>query len=320
VRPIFFIFAAVVVAACSAGPGPQCRVGADCASGACRADGTCVPLMPVDDDAGQPGSDAGTGGGDAAVPDAGEPVPPDAGAPDAGPGPTCQQNNDGTITRGEMPMAAGLHATFRIARDVSFSSAGAMQPDGRTLWDFGVALSGDSSERVDLQPISGQWFESDFPGATYSAPLPGDSDLLGVFEATGDALLLRGLVSKTDGFYRTRLTYSPPARLLSFPLSAQSSWTTSSTVTGLLNGGLWTYSERYEATVDRAGEIATPFSRFPGLRVKLVLTQTVGFAVTVTRQFLFVTECFGTVATLVSQPNEFQSEFSSAAEVRRLAP
>ncbi len=55
-------------------------------------------------------------------------------------------------------------------------------------------------------------------------------------------------------------------------------------------------------------------------RVRVKLTRTVAFTPTVTRSFLFVAECFGTVATLTSQPNESANEFSSAAEVRRLAP
>jgi hypothetical protein len=258
---------------------------------------------------------------DASVPDSGTPVMPmtDAGVFDAGIGVSCLPNHDGVITRAEVPMRAGLRGTFRIAKDVTFNSAGAMQSDGGTLWDFGVALSGDQADLVELQPLTGQWFENDFAGATYFTPLPG-SDLLGIFEVTADALLMRGIVSADDGLYQTELTYSPPAKLLQFPLGASSSWSSDSSVTGTLNGGFWTYDEKYEASVDRSGEIATPFSRFGGARVKLVLTQTVGFSVTVTRQFLFMTECFGTVASMVSQPNEFQSEFSSAAEVRRLAP
>jgi hypothetical protein len=64
----------------------------------------------------------------------------------------------------------------------------------------------------------------------------------------------------------------------------------------------------------------TPFSTFDVVRVKTVLTRTVGFVATVTRSQLFVTECFGTIATLTSQANELGSEYSDQAEVRRLSP
>jgi len=40
--------------------------------------------------------------------------------------------------------------------------------------------------------------------------------------------------------------------------------------------------------------------------------------VTVRRTFLFVSECFGVVAAVVSQDNELATEFTHAAELRRL--
>ena len=56
------------------------------------------------------------------------------------------------------------------------------------------------------------------------------------------------------------------------------------------------------------------------LRVSVTLTRTLGLVTTVTRSFIFVTECFGTVANMVSQSNEAGSEWTDAAEVRRLSP
>ena len=50
----------------------------------------------------------------------------------------------------------------------------------------------------------------------------------------------------------------------------------------------------------------------------MTLTRDVGVLRTTTRQFLFVAECFGTVATVISQENETEIEFSRAAELRRL--
>lgn len=48
--------------------------------------------------------------------------------------------------------------------------------------------------------------------------------------------------------------------------------------------------------------------------------RTVGAVPTVTRTYAFVTECFGTVATVVSRPNELSDEFTATSEIRRLAP
>jgi len=42
--------------------------------------------------------------------------------------------------------------------------------------------------------------------------------------------------------------------------------------------------------------------------------------ITVTRSDAFVAECFGPVATVTSQTDEQNDEFTNVAEVRRLAP
>ena len=129
-----------------------------------------------------------------------------------------------------------------------------------------------------------------------------------------------GSSSAADSTSATELTYTPPAKLLAFPMTAGTSWTTTSTVAGRLNGFTWTQTEKYDSLIDRSGQALTPFASFPVLRVKTVLTRTVGLVPTLTRSYLYVTECFGTVATINSNAGETQSEFSSAAEVRRLSP
>lgn len=314
------------------GPGPACRVGADCASGTCRTDGTCAPANDAGSGGGgsgggsaggtggSGGSSGGAGGGVAGgLGGSGGATGGGSGGAGGGTAPTCSPNNDGTVTRMEMPLGAGLHATFKIATNATFNTAGS-NADGGFTWDFTPALSGDKSTLVETQPLAGKWFENKFAGATYAVPLSSTDTLLGVFEVANDGLLLRGVVSPTDSVTATELTYSPPAKFLSFPMSAGSSWTTTSTVSGRLNGGFWTQTEKYDSTVDRAGQALTPFSAFPVLRVKTVLTRTVGFVPTVTRSYLFVTECFGTVATVTSGAGESSTEFTSAAEVRRLSP
>ena len=56
------------------------------------------------------------------------------------------------------------------------------------------------------------------------------------------------------------------------------------------------------------------------LRVAIDFTQTVGAVVTTHKTFAFVSECYGTVATITSENYETKAEFTSAAEVWRLAP
>src|SRR5207247_460866 len=134
------------VAACTSGDGRECRVGADCASGVCTADGACLRGAA-------PGSDASTpppatdGGGDDASTDAGG----DASLPG------CTPNHDYTITRDEVPIAPGLRATFRVAQNEDVSTAGTTGPTGKRIWDLSGALPSDANVLVETLPLAGKW-------------------------------------------------------------------------------------------------------------------------------------------------------------------
>jgi hypothetical protein len=301
----------VGAAGCAAGTpiGGDCVSGADCESGACNG-GVCV-----DEGAGGAGAggSAGEGGAGATTGSTGETSSAGGGSG------VCSPNGDGTVTREEVPLAAGLQAKFRVASNVMFDTAGA-DVAGTTTWDLSTMFAGDKSTLLETQPLAGQWFEPLFPGASYASRLTDSADVLGVFEITGDALLLRGVVSPTDGVTRTELAYEPPVKVLAFPLTAGAAWSTTSTVTGLLNGVYGVLYETYDAKVDARGDAITPFATFDVLRVGTSLTRTAGALVTTQRTYAFVAECFGTVAVLRSNVNELGTEFSSVAEVQRLTP
>ena len=278
-------------AGCGGGQGGVCRVDGDCAGGVCTAEGRCVAV-----------ADGGAEGDGAPAPDAGA---------------ACRPDHDGVITAAEHPAAAGLSAVFRLATDVEVDTAGEEDEDGRR-WDLAGPLEGDRDVEVELEPLAGAWFEGEFPGADYTARLGEETDLLGVFQVTGQALLLQGVVSPEDGPTATRLTYQPPVAVLRFPLEEGAAWQTESTVSGLAAGVAAFYSEEYDSEVDAAGRIDTPYGEFPVLRVSTAMTRVVGAAVISHRSFSFAAECYGTVATVRSQDHETEAEFSEAAEVRRL--
>ena len=305
--------AAVVLGACvSASNAGACKVGADCASGVCH-DGACV----VDGSTGGGGSGAAAGsGGEAGGSTTSNTT--STTTTGSGGGALCSPNGDGLIERDEVPIEAGLSAKFLATVDTTFGTAGTVVGGVRN-WDLTVPLAGDHASILETQPLAGKWFAPEFVGATYAARLSESEDLLGVFEVTDTALLLRGVVSPLDGLTKTELTYAPPVIVLAFPVSLNASWTTTSTVSGLANGIFTAYTEHYDDVVDAEGSLETPFAAFDALRVRVVLDRTVGVLTTRIRTFAFVTECFGTVATLVSQPNEFGTEFTSVAEVRRLS-
>jgi len=234
---------------------------------------------------------------------------------------TCLPNNDGTITRSEVVTGPGLRATYRISGQAPFDTSGIGLPDGGRSWDFTQMLTGDVNTLVETQPIQGKWFESTYPGASYVAPLGQGTDLIAIFSSTADGLLLMGTASPADG--ATKLTYTPPVKVLQFPMRAGDTWTTAAAVGGMASGiAIFGTIDTFTSTVDRAGEANTPYSRFPVLRVRTVMERTVmlnPFANTSFRQFQYVTECFGTIAVIRSVDKETSTEFTTAKEVRRLS-
>lgn len=315
--PYLAFAASVFLSACASTTNLECQVGADCDSGVCNADGTCAPVSTTSTDGGAAGSTTGGSGGSGAGTGAGG---GSGGTGATGGSVVCSPNNDGTILASEVPLGAGFSAKFKIGNNATFDTTGTKEPNGTRIWDFTVMLAGDHTVLAETLPIEGAWYAADFAGATYATRLSDSADLLGVFEVSSSALLLRGVVSPEDGFTATNLKYDPPVVVLQFPMKVGDTWETMSQVSGQAAGVFSIYSETYTSEVDVAGQAITPFAEFPVLRVGTDLTRVVGALVTTTRSYAFVTECFGSVATAVSQTNELGVEFTNAAEVRRLSP
>ncbi len=299
------------IVACGDEGGRQCRVGADCASGMCSAEGVCV--------GGPNGSNPGTSGGPT-NPSSDGGTSAEASTPIDAALPGCVPNKDGVITREEVPIQAGLHATYRIAKDEDVSTAGTPIANNRRAWSFTKAFASDTSVLVETMPLTGKWYAPKFSGATYAAKLREGSDLIGIFETSPGSLTLRGVASPEDGLYRTELTNEPPVSTLVFPLELGKTWNSDATVSGVANGVVAAYTEKYASQVDQAGELETPLGKFEVLRVRIVLTRTVGLLVTTVRTFAWVTECYGTIASVTSRDNETDVEFTRAVELRRIAP
>jgi hypothetical protein len=312
---------------CSAAAGGtgECSVGADCASGACQA-GRCVAATGgaggsaaagasggASGAAGQ-SSDAGTGG------TGGTSTGGSGGSAGAGGCTTaCCPNHDGVIERKEVPLMAGLSAKFMAAENVSVDTAGT-QSGGTLTWDLSGSLPGDHLALVATQSVKGTWYEKNYPGASYASKLSDTQSLLGVFQINSTSLQLMGVVSPNSGATRTQLKYSPAVTVLAFPLKMGKTWNSTSNVTGFAQGLPVNYTEKYAYKIDAEGTMKTPFADFPVLRTAVVLTRTVGLVTTTVRTYLFTTECFGTIASIVSKDNESNAEFTTAAEVQRLTP
>jgi hypothetical protein len=284
------------VLGCSGGSGTECTRDEDCDSNFCRADGTCGEAQP---DGGM-GSDS---------------MPPDMTSE------LCTPNHDDSVELAELPLRAGKMANFRIATDASFNTAGMSAGGGMRRWDLSGALANDADSEIVLASSSGAYWAADFPTATYAVPLAASSDLLGVFHVDATALTLLGVVSPTAGSLGTNVTYDPPATILKLPITPNAQWSSSSTVSGTLNGAFVNYTENYEAIVDAVGTMKTPYGEFPVLRVATDMEQLqIVTPFGGKRSFAWIAECFGSVANVTSQDFESSSEFDDPAEVRRLAP
>ena len=280
--------------ACGGSSGQTCERDDECASGFCRADGTCGPASDVD------------GGVD---------------APSDAPNGLCMPNLDGTIKLGELPHEAGRSATFRTALDGNFDTAGVADANNMRRWDLSAQQSGDADRVLGFQSPAGTWWQSKFAGASYATVLSSESDLLGVFKVDAQGIVLLGVVSPDAGNTRTELAYDPPAKILALPLTASSAWMSTSTVSGLALGVVTAYTEKYVSRVDQVGTMKTPYGEFPVQRVATDLTRTSGLATILTkRSFAWIAECFGSVANVSSQDFETDAEFTDPAEIRRLAP
>lgn len=302
----------------------SCVVGADCPSGMCGADGTCLPMEGGSSSTSEGSSSEGASSSSAQTTADSDSDSASGGADEStsgGPGSSdCMPpNGDGIIERTELFFEPGLQVDFLAAQAVTFDTAGSTI-DGETIWDMSVDFPGDHTSSGEFLSIEGQWFEPSFPGATYATRLSDSEDLLGVFQATDSALTLLGVVSPVDGLQRTELVYDPPITVLSFPLVEGKSWESDATVTGVALGVPSVYTESYENHIEASGTLRTAFGDYEVLRVGVVLTRTIGIVPTVLRSYAFVSECTGTVATVRSNDNEDSAEFTQVAELRRIDP
>lgn len=145
-----------------------------------------------------------------------------------------------------------------------------------------------------------------------------ESDLLGVYELTDDFLLLRGIVSTSGGASSTELVYNPAVKVLAFPMQSGTSFSTDTNVNGLMGGVTVNYTEHHESLVDSRGTIITPHGTLQILRIRVLMTRTIGTIVTTVRSYTFIDEDHGIVGYIKSQDNESSGEFTDFAEIWRL--
>jgi len=297
------------LASCDA-QGIGCRVDSECTGGDVCVAGQCVPDRGTSDLSGGIDTDAGP------RPDMAQPGAPDGYSPDALTA-GCPFNQDGIIQRLEVPAMAGLGGFFHANQGGQVVPVNVKKMAG--AWDFSVVGAGDEKIFDGLSSPAGTWWAGDFPNASYAQLADAENDLLGVYKIDEDKLSLLGIVSRTDGFSATKLVYAQPIEVLRFPLSTTSAWTSTSNVSGTASGIAFFASETWSMRVDDSGTAKTPAADFPVLRLRVDYQQTWGFSVTRRIIYLYLTECYGTVARVRSKNGETATDFTEASEYRRLA-
>ncbi len=246
---------------------------------------------------------------------------PDVVAPPRDGGPTCVPNNDGVIERGEVPYIVGAQALFVVNDDNTTVDAITTQATSTAMgleWDFSQMKPGDRRVLDEVQNPMGRWWQPLYPTANFALPLDRAASNWALYRATDTALQILGSVSRDMA--RTNVAFTPAVDAIRFPLREGSSWTLTSAGNGIFNGIATSTVNTYRFTVDRRGTVLTPATRFPALRLRMDLDQTVtGTIIRRTqRTYLFLSECWGLVARIASVDNETAEEFTRASEYRRL--
>lgn len=135
------------------------------------------------------------------------------------------------------------------------------------------------------------------------------------------ALLLSGCPRFYDGPLPGEPTEATYAELLRFPIEPGTSFSAVGTVTdGTFRGIPYAATDTYDISVDAIGELRLPsltFTQAHRVRTTLTVEPALGEATSV-RQVSYFFECFGEVARATSQPDEPETNFTEAAEIRRL--
>ncbi len=246
------------------------------------------------------------------------PALPDGPAGDAA---GCMANRDGVIARSELAFLLGATVIYAVNRPGTtaepVSTAATATGSGR-VWDFSAASPQDTRVLDEVLAPRGQWWAAGYGDATFAALIDRPTGLLGVYRVSDAALELLGTVSTEAN--RTNVRFNPPVAVLRFPLRVGSSWEQTVNGAGFVNFTPVSNITRYANVIDSAGEVWTPAGRFPALRLRTDLDQSIPLTVfRVTRRtFTFLSECWGVVARVAGVDNDTSEELRRASEYRRL--
>lgn len=242
--------------------------------------------------------------------------------------PVCRGNNDGVIEASELPMVPGVLARYRVREGPLDVDVAGRKEGGVRIWDLTLPdPRGEPLVELSAEHIDGHWFADSFPEATLAGPLEASGELLGALGTGDDAIVLFGVASREpepeEG--KTLLVYDTPVTLYAFPLAEGDRFTTTARARDARLYGLPTaLDDRYEVEVTGRGTLRLPDLILENtLRVTVRLERTLVVGDARQTSHIFVHECLGEVARIVSETKplaeEILDDFDKAQEVWRLS-
>ncbi len=230
----------------------------------------------------------------AALPVAGQPLPPD-----------CRGKNDGVVDPGELDFSAGRSAPYAV------QAAGSAQPlrsgdasQGDAVWDF-RPLTFERVAELPLLDPAGAWYASVSPEANLAMPVSvdepeGERTLL-LLQGSDTGLTVLGAASEASD--QLLLLYDRAVPMMRFPLRPGMSW---SAEVRPLPGSVWEavdvdelgLVDRYDFELRGSGSLVLPGLRLDRvLELRMVLERSVhGQPPLRLEETFLIHECLGTVA------------------------
>ncbi len=239
----------------------------------------------------------------------------------------CVPNLDGKIDANELQAAVGVAETLLVSpvgvtRAVNLD--GTTNAAGNRIWDFSALDPDDQQATIEAQALSTRWYAASFPGGQFAAPLDAADTLEGIYTHDDTAVSLLGIASAqmNPSQGQTLWVYDQPVAIFRFPITPGASWTSTGTVrNGVVEGLPYAGIDTYQVNVVASGQLLLPdftFQQAMEVRTTLTTQPAVG-ATVVNQQASFLFECFGEVARATAAPGETNSDFTTAAELRRLS-
>ena len=238
----------------------------------------------------------------------------------------CAPNLDGVLSANELPTVFDTPVSYLenpAGKTRTVDVVGATAASGAITWDFGADYADDGVLSVTVTSLTGKWYAASFPTGQFVTPQDAAHTLEAIYRRDDAGVYLLGIASTdaapSEG--QTLIAYDAGIVVAKFPMAPGATWVAKGNVVNAKIRGLqYAGADIYEVTDDAVGRVVLhdfTFDSVHRVRTKVTVAPSAGASV-VTRQVSYFAECFGEITRVVSQNNEPNADFTTAAELRRL--